>query len=40
MPSAREFYDWYTYNNYKLVVALFLAITILSLVFAVGSGAR
>ncbi len=38
MPSARELHDWYIYNNTKLVVAIFLVITILSLLFSVGPG--
>lgn len=39
MPSANEIYNWYTYNTYKLAVAIFLAITILVLVYSVGPGA-
>lgn len=40
MPSAKEMHHWYLYNSYKLAVAIFLVITILVLLFAVGPGAH
>lgn len=39
MPSVNEFYSWYAYNTYKLVVAVLLTITILVLLYSVGPGA-